>query len=409
MRKLTAEIITIGAELLKGSVLNTNARFLGRELTRLGFAVLKQTSCPDEVFHIHHCLEEAMHRSQLVILSGGLGPTPDDLTREGVAACFQVPLLLSRQQFNHIRQHYRRQGRSVPELVKKEAMYPQGAVPLVNRHGIALGFYVLKQGRLVVVLPGVPSELEKMFTELVCPLIQKYFSSLPSSFQLVVKTLGLSEPEIMKRLGQHFFDDPFEFGIYPEPGEVTLRLQAGERRIIRRLEAKVQRSLRGHFYALEEITLAEAIGRLLVARKRTLACAESCTGGRLAAELTSVPGSSRYFSGSLVCYANEAKESILGIPSEMIRQHGAVSREVALRMAQAVRKKLRTHYGMAITGIAGPGGGSPAKPVGCVHIALATARYQRSWPHHFSGNRHAVQNKAVKKALEYLWRDLRNG
>lgn len=404
---LTAEIITIGDELLKGSVLNTNAQFLGKELTDLGFRVYQQASCRDQIPEIENNLKISLQRSDLVILSGGLGPTPDDLTREAVAGYFKVPLKFSSSQYSQIKRHYRRYGYCVPPLVKREAFYPEPAVPLINRHGIALGFYVPRNGRLLVVLPGVPAELQGMFRELVRPLIRKKFSGLGKRPSLLVKMAGISEPDVMKRLGKEFFRDPFDFGIYPEAGEVSIRIYANTPAIIRRLKIMVRRKLHRWVYALEDISLAEGMGKILRKRRQTLAVAESCTGGFLSAEITKIPGASDYFFGGVIAYVNTIKEGGLGVPAKLLAQKGAVSKETALAMADGIRRQMNTTYGIGITGIAGPGGGTRTKPAGLVYIALATPRRQFVFRDQFWGNRQQVQIKAAKRALEYLWREIR--
>jgi nicotinamide-nucleotide amidase len=404
-----AEILTIGDELLKGSVLNTNALFLARELTDMGFSVQAQVACPDSPAVIGQKLAQALSdRGDLVILSGGLGPTPDDVTREALAHYFQVPLVFSKAQYAGIKKHYRKHGLStVPSDVRKEAYYPENAVPLMNRYGIALGFYVRQGNGLVVVLPGVPSELEKMFKELVRPLLVRHFSDLEPRPKLVVKIVGLSEPAIMRKLGRDFFKGhPFEFGIYPEAGEVSIRIMADRQKIIQRLTAKIKKRLGRSVYAYEENrVLSEAVGKALVLRKRTLSIAESCTGGTLSSEITKIPGASRYFKGGMVVYHNSLKED-LGIEKSLLKKKGAVSREVALALAKAVRRRMRTYYGIGITGIAGPTGGSAQKPVGLVFIGLATPQTARLKKILFWGDRRQVQTKAAKKALEYLWHEI---
>ena len=403
---LTAELLTAGTELLKGSVLNTNARFLGRELTDLGFVVKGQQACRDEIPAIRERLAEALSRSDLVIVSGGLGPTPDDVTRDAVAEFFRAPLVFSRPQFLRIQKYYRRRGRKVPGMVRREAMFPQNAVPLVNHYGIALGFTISQDGRLVVVLPGVPEELEKMFRRLVRPLLRRFFRRLKSRPAFTARIAGLSEPEVMRRLGKDFFKAPFDFGIYPEAGEVTLRLQADTKTVLAELRKKICVRLGDSLYSLEDISLAEAVGRILAQKGKTLAVAESCTGGLLASEITKVPGASRYFKGSVTAYDDLIKEEWLEVPRSLLVRKGAVSRESALMLARVVRKKMKSSYGLAVTGIAGPSGGSPSKPVGLVFIALASADKSRAWRHHFWGDRIQIQTKAMKKALEHLWRRL---
>lgn len=401
-----AEILTIGDELLKGSTLNANARFLGRELTHLGFRVTGQSACPDDFTLLGGCFRACLQRCEVLVLTGGLGPTPDDITREAVAASFGVPLKFSPRQYRLIQGFYRARGRRVPAIVRREAEFPANAEPLENPYGIALGFTIEAPECLVIVLPGVPREMESMFRDLVRPRLQRKFPRLCPKHSLTVKTIGLSEPAIMKRLGKAFFRDAFDFGIYPSPSEAALRLQAERPAVLKRLRNIAKEKLIGHVYAFEDKPLAEVVGGLLRAGKLTAACAESCTGGLVAAEITSCPGASDYFEGGLVTYSSEAKHRDLGVSRELLRREGAVSRAVVRAMAAGVRKRFNTDYAIAVSGIAGPGGGSRDKPVGLVWIAVAGPRGIRIEECRFSGSRELIRIRAVKKCLEMLWRAL---
>ena len=410
--RFRAEILTIGAELLKGSTLNTNACFLGRELTDLGFEVAAQTACGDSQEAIAKKMGEAISRCDLLILTGGLGPTPDDVTREAVAGYFQTPLIFSKSQFSLIQKYYRSRRRQVPSLVRREVMFPENATPLINRYGVALGFYLVYGRTLVVVLPGVPAELEKMFRELVRSLIRRHFRGLKSCPSLVAKIVGLSEPEIMLKLGRDFFKDRFDFGIYPAPGEVAIRIQAEDPAIVRRCRQKIKLRLGPSLYAETGIVLTEAVGRILRRRRQSLAIAESCTGGLVAAEITKIPGASRFFKGGRILYDNRVKNAwfkSLGRRDAVgvLRKEGAVSPGVVRVLAAGIRQEMNSTFGIGITGIAGPGGGSRRKPVGLVFLALATPSRTKVWKEHFWGDRIQVQTKAMKKALEYLWREIR--
>lgn len=410
--KYRAEILTIGAELLKGSTQNTNACFLGRELTDLGFEVVAQTACGDSHDIIAKKMGEAISRSDLLILTGGLGPTPDDVTREAVADYFKTPLIFSKSQFSIIQKYYRSRHRKVPALVHREVMFPENAAPLINRYGIALGFSLVCGRSLVVVLPGVPAELEKMFRELVRSRIRRHFRNLRSCPSLVAKIVGLSEPEIMRRLGRDFFKEQFDFGIYPAPGEVAIRIQADDPAIVHRCRQKIKKRLGPSLYAEEGILLAEAIGRILRRRRQSLAIAESCTGGLAASEITKTPGASRYFKGGRILYDNRVKIAWFKNLNrrdavKALRKKGAVSASVARALAAGIRHEMGATFGIGITGIAGPGGGSPQKPVGLVFLALATPDKTKVWKEHFWGDRIQVQTRAMKKSLEYLWREIR--
>lgn len=401
----TASILTIGNELLKGSVLNTNARYLGQQLTSLGFEVVAQTACRDDQREIGQAVGRSFGRSDLLILCGGLGPTPDDVTRDAVAAYFHVPLEFSSRQYAFIRHYYRSGKRKVPGLVRKEAMFPANSQPLFNRFGLALGFSICHNGKLMVSLPGVPVEMEKMFGTLVVPLLRKCFRNLPKRERLIVKTAGLSEPSVMQKLGRDFFSEAFDFGIYPSVGEVTLRIYAESFRVIQNLRRKIQKRLGSFIYAYEETSLAEVVGTHLKKKGKILAVAESCTGGLLASQITQIAGASRYFRGSVTVYQPHVKRW-LGVSSERLKRSGDVSPVTTRKLAQKIREVMKADYGIGITGMAGPkteGG----LPVGRVYISLADAKKAKVWEENFLGDRNQIQAKASKKALEYLWKWIR--
>ncbi|MBU9889930.1 MAG: CinA family nicotinamide mononucleotide deamidase-related protein [Candidatus Omnitrophica bacterium] len=403
----TAAILSIGNEVLRGSVVNTNAAFLGAELTGEGFEVVSHGVCADTREAIRFRLEETLRRADVIIVMGGLGPTPDDVTREGIAAYFRVPLVFSKTQYACMRKMYKKYGKRIPALVRREAYYPANARPLINRFGVALGFSIEIGKKLVVVLPGVPAELRNMYFHVVLPLLHRRFPRLRRARRLVAKLTGISEPDVMKKLGNDFFDEPFDFGIYPSSGEVTVRILARETAVMSRVQRKIASRLSDFVYAWEEVSLAAVVGRILGKKRQTLALAESCTGGALAAEITRCPGASRFFRGGTVVYHAEAKKR-LGVREKTLRARGEVSREVAGELAREVRNGMGVHYGIGITGIAGPGGGSRVKPVGLVYIGIAgIAGKSRVWRHVFWGDREQVRRRAAIKALEHLWRTIR--
>ncbi len=405
--KPTAAILSVGNEVLRGSVVNTNAAFLGRELSGLGFEVVSHGVCADSLEAIRFRLGETLRRVDLLIMMGGLGPTPDDVTREGIAAHFKVPLVFSARQYARLKKVYKHFGKRVPALVKREAFYPENAKPLLNRFGIALGFSVEVGNKSVVALPGVPSELKNMYADVVLPFLKKKYGNLLRSRKLVVRMTGIPEPEVMKNLGKDFFDDPFDFGIYPSAGEVAIRILAEKKDVLVRLKKKIAKRLKEWIYAWDEAGLSAVVGTILTKKKKTLAVAESCTGGLLASQITEVPGASAFFRGATIAYHPLVKKK-LGVSSETIRKYGEVSPQVAGELARCVRERMESDFGIGITGIAGPGGGSAKKPVGLVYIGLASPdKKVRIRKHVFWGERHQVQERAAVKALEYLWRTIR--
>lgn len=403
-----AEVLTIGNELLNGAILNTNARYLGKELSEIGFTVNYQITCPDIPNLIQKSLAEAIRRAEVIIVTGGLGPTPDDLTRQSLAKFYQVPLILSKRQYRKILSLYRKRRQNVPSIVKQEAFFPANAVPIFNRFGIALGFRIEQNNKIVIVLPGVPGELERLFESHIKNYLRRRFFHLKVGYRIIARTIGLSEATIMKRLGHDFFKlGDFEFGSYPECGEVTLRIYSSLQPTIQKVKKRILRNLGNDVYSLEDIGIEVVIGILLKQKRASLSVAESCTGGRVTEAITRVPGASQYFKGSVVAYSKAVKIDSLGVSKRVMARRGAVSGQTALAMAQGIRKRFFTSLGLSITGIAGPTGGSRLKPVGLVYIGISSLKGERIWQMRFTGDRQQIQERASKKVLEYLWRWLK--
>ncbi len=406
--RFAAEILSIGTELTQGTVLNTNAAYLGKELTKLGFEVRGHSACRDDFRSIEEALRRGLRGTDVLCVSGGLGPTPDDITRDALASFFRVPLRFSSEQFRLIRRFYHKRHKRVPDIVRREAEFPANAQPILNQFGIALGFVIEDRGKVIVVLPGVPGELTRLFEFRIKPLLKKKFRGLKPLSSLVVKTVGLSEPSIMQRLGKSFFKlGDFQFGIYPEVGEVGLRLYADSGFLIRRLKRHARRALRGHIYSFLDESLEAVVGKILVKKRCSISVAESLTGGRVSEIFTRTPGASRYFRGAVVSYHNQVKAGLLNVPEELLHRRGAVSRQTALAMAEGIRSRLKTTLGLAVTGIAGPGGGSRSKPVGLVYLAVSSSQKKAAWEEQFTGDRQQIQARSAKKLLEHLWQWLR--
>jgi len=398
------ELLTIGSELLNGSVLNTNAQFLARRVSELDIDVVYQTSCRDREAEILSALTLAFKRSDLIIATGGLGPTPDDITRQTIAKFFRCELKFDKNQYRHIVHYFKVIHRTTPYMTRQEAFLPEIAKPLLNRFGIALGFYVERNGKLLVVLPGVPRELMKMYETKVKKLIQQKFKNRVHSHVLEAGIAGLNEPQIMRKLGSAFFRNrEFDFGIYPEIGEVTVRIKSKDKHLISVLHRELAKKLTPSIYSFNRKSLSAVIGEELAKRTKTLAIAESCTGGLLAGRITEVPGASRYFKGGAIVYSNQTKHGVLGIPKKMIVERGAVSKKVAKAMAKAIRSRLGASIGIAVTGIAGPSGGTRTKPVGLVFIAISDSKRVLSYGFQFAGDRAKIRIQATQKALLLLW------
>jgi nicotinamide-nucleotide amidase len=377
---MNIELINTGAELLVGRVLNTHQQWLCRQLTDLGYEVSRQVCVPDGSGPIQAAIREALARADLVIATGGLGPTSDDLTRDAIAQMLGQRLTLHPPTLAWIEQFFSVRHRPMPASVHVQAMIPEGALILPNPNGTApgLAMEVVSGKQWLILLPGPPRELRPMFLESVVPLLQRAFPQ-PSKFLCrTFKTTGLGESVVEEKIAgpfQPLVRAGLELAYCARVGEVDVRLAArgesaetlltGGGRLIRELLGPV-------IFGEGDDSMESVIIQLLAGRNLTLAVAESCTGGFLAHRLTNVPGASAVFLGGAVTYSNQAKQDILGVQAETLREHGAVSKPVARAMAEGVRRLLQADFALAVTGIAGPGGGTTEKPVGTAFIALAT-------------------------------------
>ncbi len=398
------ELITIGSELLSGSVLNTNAQYLANRISKLNIDVVHQASCRDREDEIVTCLRDAFGRSDLIIVTGGLGPTPDDITREAVAHYFRCELKFDPQQFRQITQYFKRVQKTPPFMTRREAFRPEIAKPLINRFGIALGFYIETDEKLLVVLPGVPRELMNMYETLVERLICEKFKHRTPVRVLEAHIVGLYETDVMRKLKKTFFKNrDFDFGIYPAIGEVTIRIKTQDKKLIPILQREIKKRLGHYVYSFANQTLPEVLTEKLVARQLSLSVAESCTGGLLSERLTSSSGASRFFKGGITAYSNDVKYKKLGVSLDLLRQHGAVSKEVAKDMARTICEQFKTSIGISITGIAGPTGGTIKKPVGLVYIGISDSKQTVATEFHFTGERSKIRLQAAQKAMFLLY------
>jgi len=403
-----AELISVGTELLLGEILDTNAQYLSRQLADLGINLHWRVTVGDNLERCREAFRQAMARSEVVIACGGLGPTPDDLTRQALAAALARPLEHSAAAWAEIQSYFAARG-STPGLHDRaQALVVPGGRTLPNRLGTAPGLYLTAGPTHVFLLPGPPSELTSMFEHQVAPVL----SLLPGRAVLRSRRLrlaGMGESRVSQLLEPLLASANPTLAPYAGQGEVQLRITARGQteqeagRLVEEMEAQVRAALPGLIYGADGEDLETVTGRLLGAYGLKLAVAESCTGGLLSHRLTNVPGSSAYFLLSVVAYSDQLKTSLLGVPARVLAEHGAVSAEVATCMAEGVRDLARSHLGIGVTGIAGPGGGSTQKPVGLVYLALAgaTTRAHRLL---LSGGREDVKYRATQRALVELWR-----
>jgi len=371
-------ILTIGNELTSGKTQDTNASFIARHVFRQGWQVTAILSVGDDDESIRGGLEYSLGVAEALIVTGGLGPTTDDITTAAIARAFGLPLFTDEDVLRQIKERMTSRNRPWIPNNAKQAQFPEGAERIVNQVGTAWGFALKRNGKLITVMPGVPAEAEKMLLEGVIPRLREEFAAKMEVLTRIIKLSAVSESAVDLLLA----DIPFAglgviLGFYPRFPELevvlTLRDELPERAAERmaQVAGQVVKRLSEHIIAYDQETLEGVVAALLLGKKMTLALAESCTGGLIGDRLTDVPGSSGFFDRGLVTYSNLSKEEQLGVPAEVIRRHGAVSAETARLMAEGVRRIAKTDFGLSVTGIAGPGGGTPEKPVGTVFIALA--------------------------------------
>lgn len=373
-----AEIITIGDELLIGQVIDTNSAWIGQQLNAIGVNVKQISSVSDSSEHILKALEEARTRVDIVLITGGLGPTKDDITKKTLCTYFHSGLRIDHESLSIIESIFKARGREVSELNRQQALVPENCEVLLNKLGTAPGMWFEDKGCIFISMPGVPYEMKGIMQTQVLPRLQKLLG-LPPILHKTILTQGIGESYLSELIAdwEDQLPDHMKLAYLPSPGMVRLRITAqGPDEIVLRKEmdlevAKVLSIAGDYIYGFDNDTLESLIGSLLRTQRKTLSTAESCTGGYIAHRITSVPGSSDYYMGSLVAYANWVKENFLSIAPELIEKHGAVSEEVVAEMAVKSRQLFKTDYSIACSGIAGPTGGTDDKPIGTVWIAIS--------------------------------------
>jgi nicotinamide-nucleotide amidase len=411
---MDAEIIAVGSELLTPQHADTNSLYLTDKLNTLGILVRFKTIVGDSKEDLGAALRTALERSPLVLLTGGLGPTTDDLTRDVVAEILGRPLREVPEIRRRIEERFARLGRSMPENNLRQAQVPEGADWLENPNGTAPGIWIEHHDKIVVLLPGPPRELEPLFDAACMPRLARVSPGERVKTR-VYKVVGMPESEVDHRIAPIYrsYTNPATT-ILASLGSIEVHLRAraatdkeAEARLAE-LGDKIELALGDHVYSTQGESLEEVVGMYLVMRQKTVAVAESCTGGLLAERLTRTAGSSIYFLGGVVCYSNELKTKLAGVPGDLIESHGAVSRPVAQALAEGVRTRTGASIGVGITGIAGPSGGTAEKPVGLVFIALADERGTQVREFHFPGPRERIRQWASQMGLEMIRRRIRD-
>lgn len=405
---MKAEIIAVGSELLTPDRIDTNSLFLTEELNKLGIEVLRKTIVGDRRELLAEAFRDALNRVPVVIASGGLGPTEDDLTRETLADLLGRRLERNDDVVRAIEARFRSFKRDMPAVNLRQAMVPEGAEVLENPRGTAPGLWLEDKGRSIALLPGPPRELKPLFLEQVLPRLQRRASRV-RMFHRELRITGLGESHVEERIRPIYTRyKEVNTTILAVPGEIQIHLRTwtdqGDHaestldEIVRSFEL----ALGDRIFAHSGVSLEEVVAQLLTDNRGTIAAAESCTGGLLAERLTRIPGSSTYFLGGAVCYSNELKTAWADVPPEMIASKGAVSSEVAIALAEGIRRRVGSTFGVGITGIAGPGGGSEEKPVGTVHLALASPTGIKERLVHLPGDRDGIRFYASQLALDMV-------
>ena len=411
----SVELIAVGTELLLGQLVDTNTSFVAQTLATAGIDVYGTHAVGDNRERIASAINGALERVSGVVTTGGLGPTVDDLTKEAVCDALGLGTELNEPALRQMTEFFASIGRTMRENNRKQAELPRGSYVLENPNGTAPGFVAFRvDGKFVACMPGVPHEMKAMLTERLIPFLRQRFNLQQSIYTRIIHTINIGESEI-----DHRIDELFRNGENPKiavlahlgRSDVKIMAKSDSREraeaMIEPLQREVEERLHGHVFGRDDVTIESAIHMLLQQRGLNAVAAESCTGGRIAAALTSVRGSSKSFLGGIVAYDNAVKMSELGVPEAILAAFGAVSEETALAMARGALSRLNADVAVATTGIAGPDGGSPEKPVGLVWFAIASADGDaRAWRYEFGGNRNTIQTRATTFALGLLWHHL---
>jgi nicotinamide-nucleotide amidase len=412
---LTAETIAIGSELLIGGRTDSNSLFIAEELGKLGIEVRFKTIVGDDRADIVSAINNAVRRAKVIVITGGLGPTVDDCTREAVAKATGKRLVRNKEADAGMRARMAQWGRTPNKGQLRQGLIPTGATVLTNPVGSAPGFSMKWRRAILFSLPGVPHEMEPMVRDGVIPQLALQLDRQRRRIQpiarLVFQTYGLPEADVDEKLrGLVPKNAPVELGLLASPTGVLVSLTTkphvrGGEAALQSSATEVRSRLRDWVFAEGHETMEEVVGRLLTQQKKTVALAESCTGGLIGHRLTQVPGSSAYVDRGVICYSNRAKTELLGVPPELIERHGAVSAEVAAAMAKGIRERSGVSVGVSVTGIAGPGGATATKPVGLVYIGLSAQSGESvTKEYRFSGDRTIVKQWSAQMALDLLRR-----
>lgn len=408
---MRAEILSVGTELLLGDILNTNARYIAREFAAIGVNVYYQTVVGDNPERLKKAYNEAVNRADVVITTGGLGPTKDDLTKEIAAEYFNKKLILDQNSMDKMLTYFKNINRKPTENNMKQAYFPKGCTIIKNDNGTAPGCIIEENNKIVILLPGPPKEMKPMLDESVIPFLKKFQNGVLVS--KVLRVSGLGESSVDSAIGYIFDRENPTVAPYAKDNEVHLRITAkGEdkeqaEKMIEPVEKEIRNVLKDiNVYGVNDETMEDVVAKMLIENKLTISTAESCTGGLLAGRIINYPGISEVFMDGAVTYSNSAKMRMLGVSKDTLKKFGAVSSECAGEMAYGIAKASGTDIGISTTGLAGPGGGSDEKPVGLVYMGVSIKGKVITKKFNFTGNRQKIRDRAAYTALDFLRRAL---
>jgi nicotinamide-nucleotide amidase len=408
---MKAEILAVGTEILLGDIVNTNSHYISKRLADLGISVYYQTVVGDNEERLYDAYKLAFERADIVIATGGLGPTKDDLTKEIGAKYFDKELVLHEESLDYIKNFFDRLNRPMSEGNRKQAIFPKGSIILANPNGTAPGCIIEENNKILIMMPGPPKEMAPMFEDSVVPYLQKFSDGVLVS--KVIRVLGLGESAMAERVND-IIDNNTNPTVapYAKDNEAILRITAKGKtkeeaeKLILPIEQEIRNRIGDDIYAEGETTIDAVVGEMLVNRNLTIATAESCTGGLLAGTLINYPGISSVFLEGAITYSNEAKMKRLGVKEETLERYGAVSEETAREMAIGIARAASTDIGISVTGVAGPDGGTEGKPVGLVYIGLYIKGEVKVKKLRMFGDRQKIRNRTVVSALDWLRREL---
>ena len=405
---MTAEIITIGNELMIGQVVDSNSAWIAAELNNIGIEVTNITSVPDLKEAIQNALHASEGRSDVVLVTGGLGPTTDDITKEVIADYFNTKLVLHHDTYENIVKMMSERGISVTGYHKEQAKLPENCDVINNKIGSAAGMWFNRGEVVFIFMPGVPFEMKDMMSRYIIPELSKR-SINRNFFHKTVHTVGIGETDLSDLIAnwEQSLPESIQLGYLPQPGIVRLRLSTSEsEELLCKLIQKLKLVIPEYIFSTNEETLEQVVASLLIDNQQTISTAESCTGGYIAHLITSIPGSSTWYKGSVIPYSNTVKEKLLNVKLSSLVEGGAVSEKVVKEMAEGVRKKFETDYAVSTSGIAGPDGGTPEKPVGTVWIAVATPQKTIAEKFQFGNHRFTNIRRTAIMALDMVRKEI---